>query len=107
MMGAAPKLTDDDIKAIADAVLGSEMADLGFEGVEVRHREIYPDEPSLFIRAKVAEEVPAPFDAKRFGRLRGVLHNALLARGEERFPHFSLNRAGDVPPDVDAILGEL
>jgi len=65
MMGAAAKLTDDDIKAIADAVLGSEMADLGFEGVEVRHREIYPDEPSLFVRAKVAEEVPAPFDAWR------------------------------------------
>ncbi len=106
-MGGAAKLTGDDIKAIADAVLGSEMADLGFEGVAVRHREIYPDEPSLFVRAKVAEEVPTPFDARRFSHLHGVLHNALLARGEERFPYFSLNRAGDVPPDVDAILGEL
>lgn len=106
-MAVVTKLTDDDIKVIADAVLGSEMADLGFEGVEVRHREIYPDERSLFVRAKVAEEVPAPFDARRFSYLHGVLHNALLARGEERFPHFSLNRAGDVPPDVVAILGEL
>ncbi len=59
-MGGAAKLTGDDIKAIADAVLGSEMADLGFEGVAVRHREIYPDEPSLFVRAKVAEEVRLP-----------------------------------------------
>ena len=106
-MGAAAKLTDDAIKAIADAVLGSAMADLGFEGVEVRHREIYPEESSLFVRVKVAEEVPAPFDARRLSRLHGVLHNALLARGEERFPPFSLNRAGDVPPDVDVILGEL
>ncbi len=106
-MQIVAKLTDGDIKAIADSVLGAEMADLGFEGVEVRHREVYPEEASLFVRAKVAEDVPAPFDAERFSRLHGILQNALLARGEERFPYFSLNRAGDVPPEVDAILGEL
>ena len=106
-MGVYARLTDDDIKAVADAVLGSEMADLGFEGVDVQHREIYDDEPSLFVSAKVAGEVPAPFDAKRFSRLHGILHDALLAHGEERFPHFSLSRAGDGPPDADTVLGEL
>lgn len=102
-MAVHPRLTDDDIKAVAEAVLGSEMADLGFEGVDVQHREIYDDEMSLFIRAKVAEDVPAPFDAKRFSRFRRLLHDALLARGEERFPYFSLRRAGDEPPEADLI----
>ena len=105
-MALLVRLTDHDIKAVANAVLGSEMVDLGFEGVNVQFRDVYDDEPSLFIGAKVAGDVPAPFDAERFSRLRRLLHDALLARGEERFPHLSLKRAGDGPPEADMITDD-
>lgn len=102
-MAVSAKLKDSEIKAVAEAVLGSEMADLGFAGVDLQYRDIYDDEPSLFIGAHVAGDVPAPFDAERFSRLLRLLHDALLAQGEERFPHLGLKRAGDEPPQADLI----
>ena len=94
-------LTDGDIEAVANDVLGPAMSELGFTGVEVENRDVFLGEgPSLFIGAKVAEDVPAPFDANRLHRLQRLLHDALLDRGEDRFPHFSLKRAGDELPDL-------
>lgn len=105
-MDVLVRLTDDEIRTISERALRAEMGDLGFEGVEVRHRDIYDDESSLHVSAKVAEDVSAPFDAIRFSRLHGILHEALLAHGEERFPYFRLQRAGDAPPDTDPVTGE-
>ena len=93
-------LTDGDIEAVANDVLGAEMADLGFTGVEVDNRAHFPAGTSLFIGVKVAADVPAPFDVDRFHRLRRLVHEALLDRGEDRFPHLSLKRAGDELPDL-------
>ena len=100
-MGALTKLTDDEIKAVADRVLGPELADLGFSGVDVEHRDIFEDGPSLHIDVKVSGDVPAPFDPKRFHRFRRALHDALLDEGDERFPHVSLQREGDEQPEPD------
>lgn len=101
---AMPKeLTDDDIETLATDVLGGEMADLGFAGVEVHHRDIYADGSSLFIDVRVAADVPAPFDGERFGRLRRLVQEALLEHGEDRFPHVSLHRAGDEAAEPDHI----
>ncbi len=102
-METLQRLTDGEIKALADRVLGSEMADLGFSGVVVSQRDIYDDGPSLFVEAKVADDVPAPFDPDRFERFRRLLRDAMLDRGEERFPHLSLGRAGDEQPEPDHI----
>ena len=94
-------LTDGEIEAAANEVLGPAMADLGFAGVEVENRDVFADEnPLLFIGAKVAANVPAPFDANRLHRLRRRLHESLLDRGEDRFPHFSLKRAEEELPDL-------
>lgn len=96
-------LTDDNIKALADGMLGAEMVDLGFAGVDVEHRDVYDDGPSLYIGVNVGENVPAPFDGQRFEKIRRRLHDALLDRGEERFPHVILKRAGDEAPEPDHI----
>ena len=92
-MAAVTKLTDAEVKAIADEVLGREMESLAFESAEVRSGEDYDDTPSLFITANVGVGVPAPLEGDSIGRLRVVLQKALLERGEERFPYFRLSRA--------------
>ncbi len=93
-------LTDGEIEAVANEVLGPAMADLGFAGVEVENRDIFADGPSLMIGVRVGADVPAPFDPDRFYRLRRLVHEALLDRGEDRFPHVSLKREGDELPDL-------
>ncbi|RYB03425.1 hypothetical protein [Lichenibacterium ramalinae] len=102
-MAVAHRLSNDDIKALADRVLGAEMSDLDFGGVVVSQRDVYDDGPSLFVDARVAGDVPAPFDPKRFEQLRRLLRDALLDHGDERFPHLSLERAGDESPEPDHI----
>ncbi len=107
-MTTATKLSDAEIKAIIDAVLAPEMGDVDFAGVDVTSGETFEGEPSLSVRANIAADVAAPFDPKRFSHLHGLLHDALLARGEERFPYFNLHRAGDEPPaDDETMFGEL
>ena len=106
-MAIATKLSDSEVRTIANAVLGPAMCDLAFAGVDVTSGETFEGEPSLSVSAKVGAEVAAPFDPKRFSRLHGILHDALLARGEERFPYFNLHRAGDEPlVEDDMMIGE-
>ncbi len=97
------RLTDGEIKTRADRVLGPEMADLGFAGVQAEHRDIFDDGPSLYINARISGDVPAPSDPDRFHRLFRVLHDALLDEGDERFPHMLLKREGDEAPEPDHI----
>lgn len=102
-MAILQRLTDGEIKVLADGVLGPEMADLGFTGVVVEHRDIYDDGPSLYIGARVGADVPAPFDPDRFDRFRRLLLDALFGQGDERFPHMLLKREGDEQPEPDHI----
>ncbi len=102
-MAILQRLTDGEIKVLADGVLGPEMADLGFTGVVVEHRDIYDDGPSLYIGLKVSGDVPAPFDPDRRHRLFLLLNDALLDQGDERFPHLMLKREGDEQPEPDHI----
>ncbi len=103
-MTAVTKLTDAEVKAIADEVLGREMASFPFEGAEVRSGEDYDDTPSLFITANVGAGVPAPLEGGSIGQLRVALQKALLERGEERFPYFRLSRADAETLDDDVTL---
>ena len=102
-MAILQRLSDSEIKALAERVLAPEMADLGFSGVDVEHREIFEDGPSLYIGLKVRGDVPAPFDPDRFHRFRRAFHDALLDEGDERFPHMLLEREGDEQPEPDHI----
>ncbi|MGI3899130.1 MAG: hypothetical protein ACRYGP_22435 [Janthinobacterium lividum] len=102
-MAILQKLSDGEIKALADRVLGPEMVDLGFSGVDVDHRDIFEDGPSLYIGLRVRGDVAAPFDPDRFNRFRRVFRDALLDQGDERFPHMVLKREGDEQPEPDHI----
>lgn len=99
-MSYAVKLTDTEIQAIADDVLGREMRDLAFERAEVRSGVDDEDMPSLAVSAKVGPNI-APLKGEEFSRIHGALHEALLARGEERFPFFRLRREDDEVPADD------
>lgn len=106
-MAILKTLTDSELKALADRVLGPEMADLGFKGIDVEHRDIFDDEPSLHIGLEVNADVPAPFDPKRFHRFRRAFFDAMLDLGDERFPHMLLKREGDEQPEPDHIPVDL
>lgn len=95
------RLTDGELKALAENLLAPEMADLGFRGVEVEHRDIFEDGPSLYIGLKVGGDVPAPFDPDRLHLLRRAVYDAMLDEGDERFPHMMLKREGDEQPEPD------
>lgn len=97
------KLSDDELRALADRVLAPEMADLGFRGIEVEHRDHFEDEPSLHIGLKVDADVPAPFDPRRFHGFQRAFFDAMLDVGDERFPHMMLEREGDEQPEPDHI----
>lgn len=93
-MGSAIRLSDAEVTVVATDVLGREMNDLAFERAEVASGVDYDDEPSLFIAAVTGPGIPV-LDGARFGKIHSVLHEALLARGEERFPYFRLRRTDD------------
>ena len=99
-MVSAAKLSDAEIKAVATDVLGREMKDLAFERAEVASGVDYDEEPSLFIAAVTGPGIPV-LDGARFGQIHSVLHEALLAHGEERFPYFRLRRTDDEALDDD------
>ena len=102
-MAILQRLTDDEIKALAERLLAPEMTDLGFRGVSVEHRDIFDDGSSLYIGLEVGGDVPAPFDPDRRHRFFLVLNDAMLDLGDERFPHLILKREGDEQPEPDHI----
>ena len=102
-MAILQRLTDDELKALADRVLAPEMADLEFRGVEIEHRDIFDDGPSLYVGLQVGADVPAPFDPDRLHLLRRAFYDAMLDEGDERFPHMVLKREGDEQPEPDRI----
>lgn len=102
-MGVLQRLSDGELEALAVRLLAPEMTDLGFKGVEVEHRDIFDDGPSLYIGLKVDGDVPVPFDPDRLHRLRRAFYDAMLDEGDERFPHMQLKREGDEQPEPDHI----
>ena len=103
-MSDAVKLTDAEIHAIAADVLGREMHDLAFERAEVRSGMDEDDTPSLSVIAGLGPGIPV-LNGDVFSRIHGALHEALLARGEKRFPFFRLHRAEDEAAEGDLYQG--
>ncbi len=98
---------ETELGAIAAGALRVAMRELPFEGVEVTVARDWSDEPSIFVVAKLGPGVP-PLDGALFSRIHGALHEALLAKGECRFPYFRLRRAYEMPvDDGDPVTVEL
>ncbi len=103
-MADVEKLTDAEVRAIAADVLAREMRDLAFEKAEVRSDLDEDDASSLSVTAELGPGVPV-LDGDVFSRIHGALHEALLARGEKRFPFFRLHRADDEMPESELFQG--
>ncbi len=88
------RLSDAEVEVLATAVLKREMAAFAFQRAVVRSGSDYEGTPSLFVTAEVGADVPV-LKGDVFARLHGALHETLLARGEERFPFFTVRRAND------------
>lgn len=106
-MAILQRLTDDELRALAERLLAPAMADLGFRGVEIEHRDDFDGDLSLHIGLKVDADVPAPFDPDRFHGFQRAFFDAMLDVGDERFPHMALEREGDEQPEPDHISGDL
>ena len=91
-------LSDQEIQTIADAVLIGELGRSGFAHAEVRSGRDHDGDEAIFVKAvlKTTEEILPP---QLFTRAYEALDNTLQARGEMRFPYFSVERADDLLGD--------
>lgn len=96
-------MNDVEIKAIADRVLRSQLAQFRFEGVEVRSGLDYSNEPAIYIDAVLGEGAPS-LEPNTLMDAHLALSNALLEKGEERFPYLQTKRLGDDDRPEDVIL---
>jgi hypothetical protein len=87
-------MTEDQIARVADDVLRPLLGPLGLENVEVSARQDHDGEPALFISAHYREGSKVPKGTVLLKAL-GVLHEALRASGEERFPYLDHRFAHD------------
>ena len=87
-------LSDQEIQSIADAVLTGELGGSGFDHAEIRSGKAHDGDEAIFVKAvlKTTDDILAPH---LFTRAYEVLDNTLQARGETRFPYFSVERADD------------
>lgn len=81
-------MTDDEVGLVADAVLRETLGSLGFKRVLVRSGFDHDGDPALFIRAHF-EPGSRPTGGNTLGAALSALHDALLERGEARFPYLS------------------
>lgn len=97
-MAISVLLSDQEIQAIVDGVLTGELGESGFDHADVRSGKDHDGDEAIFVRAvlRTSEEILPP---QLFTRAYEVLDNTLQARGEMRFPYFSVER-------IDDILGE-
>lgn len=79
-------MTNVEIKAIADRVIGSTLASRGLDRIEVRVEPDEIDEPALFVDAFMKPEASSLGGGVTSGALH-ALSTALLEAGEMRFPY--------------------
>ncbi len=87
-------MKDAEIQAIADNVLRARLGRFGFQRVEVRSGVDYSNDPAVYIDAVLGEGAPA-LEPDTLMDANVALSNALLEKGEERFPYLYMKRLGD------------
>ncbi len=87
-------MKDAEIQAVAEQVLRSRLAAFGFQHVEVRSGLDYSNEPAVYVDAILGDGAPA-LASTTLMDAHLALSDALLARGEDRFPYLQTKRIGD------------
>ncbi len=76
-------------KDLIDAVLKEMLGSHGFDHSDVRADYDHDGEEALFIDAILKPKTPV-VEGKAYSAALGALSNALLARGDRRFPYLAL-----------------
>lgn len=100
-MAAVTKLTDAEVKAIADAVLGQELHGIDHDSIDATSGVDQSGDQSLFVTLNMKRDAPI-ISGRRLADLHVALLEAVAANGEERFAYFNVNWPDDeVPPSPD------
>ena len=97
-MAVVTRLTDDEVRAVAEKILGREWATFGFERAEVTSGEDHDGNASIFITALLKAQVPV-IAGRAFAHAHHVLDEELRATGEDRFPYLWVSREDDEIPE--------
>lgn len=96
-------MNDVEIQLIADRVLRSQLARFGYQRAEVRSGLDYSNEPAVYIDAVLGEGAPS-LEPNTLMDAHLALSNALLEKGEERFPYLQTKRLDDDDRPEDVVL---
>lgn len=88
-------MTEDEIRIEADKVLRDALQRAGYDYVEVKTGLDQDEAPALYVTA-VLKPKSSVVDGRTFSAALTALSDALLARGESRFPYLRLHHPDDV-----------
>lgn len=91
-------MNNAEIRDVAERVLHAELGKFGFERAEVHSGVDQDGDPAIFIDAILAPGTP-PLPGNVVGDAHFALGQALLAKGEARFPYLYTKRPGDELPE--------
>lgn len=98
------RLTDDQVRKIADEVLGKELAGYGYDHADAASALDWDGEPSLVVTAVLKLE-GALIPGAILSRAHQVLNDELKLGGEERFPLLRPLWLGEVIPETSVSDG--
>ncbi|MGJ0506625.1 MAG: hypothetical protein ACR652_05710 [Methylocystis sp.] len=87
-------MNDSEIQALADSVLRTRLGRFGFQRAEVRSGVDYSNDPAVYVDAVLGEGAPS-LEPDTLMNAHLALSDALLEKGEERFPYLQTKRLGD------------
>src|SRR4051794_6308020 len=91
-------MTEDEVRTLTDQALRDTLGRFGFERSQVSSDPDHDGEPALFVIA-VFKPGSGPIPGKASNDALGALSDALLARGEGRFPYLSHHYPDDERPE--------
>lgn len=93
-------MTDADVKAIADRVLGLHLSGSGLDHIEISVDRDDPDAPTLLVEAFMKPGVSS-VGGRMVSAAHDELSQSLLSAGEERFPYLRVRY-----PDDEALVDD-
>jgi len=103
-MGALTKLTDAEVQAIAEEVLGRELKDFGFERAEAESGHDQEGDQAIFVTL-VMQPDSAIIPGDRLSHAHVALLTSLMGRDEDRFAHLNFDWPGEeIPASPDVPL---
>lgn len=100
-------MTETEVLALAEPIFSKVLGSIGFDHASVSSGADQDGDKSFFVEAffKPGSDMR---DGKALVEARGQLHDALLDRGEERFPYVSYRLIGEQgfpSDDLDEVSG--